>query len=425
MRFGGCGMSIDSRQEEGIRTLGPLGHGPGLGNRKGDSVGEVEARHTILIVDDTPANLAILSDTLKDHYRIRVALDGDHAIGLARERPMPDLILLDIMMPALDGYEVCRRLKANADTSHIPIIFVTAMSEVEDETLGLELGGVDYITKPISPAIVKARVKTHLALSEQARELGRLVSELASKAADLSKVNETLERRVADGVAEVERLSRMRRFFSPAVVELLLSGDAEDPLRSHRREVAAVFVDLRGYTAFTERSDPEEVMGVLAEFHASMGRLVMSHGGTLEHFAGDGMMIFFNDPVEIEKPALVAVRMAVAMQEQFRVLAETWQERGYDLQMGIGIAQGFATIGTIGFEGRRDYGVIGTVTNMAARLCAEAAGGHTLLSQRVHAAVGSAVQTETVGPLALKGFNRPVLAYSVVSVADLIDPVNA
>ena len=238
-------------------------------------------------------------------------------------------------------------------------------------------------------------------------------------------MNLTLERRVADGIAEVVRLGRMRRFFSPAVAELLLSGDAEDPLRSHRREVAAVFIDLRGYTAFTERSDPEEVMRVLGEFHNAMGRLVMSHGGTLEHFAGDGMMIFFNDPVEIDNPALVAMQMAIAMQAQFRLLAGDWQRRGYDLEMGIGIAQGFATIGAIGFEGRRDYGVIGTVTNMAARLCAEATGGQILMSQRVQAAIGSLVRTEPVGPLSLKGFVRPVLAHAVAGVVDAPDPGTA
>ena len=388
-------------------------------------MGEVDRRHTILVVDDTPANVAILSDALKAHYRITVALDGEQAVRLACERPMPDLILLDVMMPALDGYEVCRRLKANPETLNIPVIFVTAMNEVEDETLGLALGGVDYITKPISPAIVKARVKTHLALSEQTRELGRLVEKLEAQAAELSDANLTLERRVADGIAEVVRLGRMRRFFSPAVAELLLSGEAEDPLRSHRREVVAVFIDLRGYTAFTERSDPEEVMRVLGEFHNAMGRLVMNHGGTLEHFAGDGMMIFFNDPVEIDNPALVAMQMAVAMQAQFRLLAGDWQRRGYDLEMGIGIAQGFATIGTIGFEGRRDYGVIGTVTNLAARLCSEAAGGQILMSQRVQAAIGSLVRTEPVGPLSLKGFVRPVLAHAVAGVVEAPDPSTA
>ena len=368
---------------------------------------------TILIVDDTPANLALLSNVLKTAYRTKVAVDGEKALRLALSGTPPDLILLDIMMPGMDGYEVCRRLKANPATRNIPVIFVTAMSEVEDETKGLELGGVDYITKPISAAIVKARVKTHLAVSEHAREMGRMIATLEAQAGELSDLNRTLEERVAEGVTQVERLGRMKRFFSPAVVDLLLSGAAEDPLKTHRREISAVFVDLRGFTAFTETSDPEEVMRVIGEFHDAMGGLVMSHGGTLEHFAGDGMMIFFNDPVQVENPAGVAVRMAIAMQERFATLAHGWHRRGYDLAMGIGVAQGYATIGAIGFEGRRDYGVIGTVTNLAARLCAEAAGGQILISQRVQGCVADFARADSIGELTLKGFHRPVVAYAV------------
>ena len=233
------------------------------------------------------------------------------------------------MMPGMDGYEVCRRLKANPATRDIPVIFVTAMSEVEDETRGLELGGVDYVTKPISAPIVKARVKTHLALYQQAREMQRLIAKLEAQAGELAEWNRTLEQRVAEGVTKVDRLSRLKRFFSPSVVDLLLSGSAEDPLKSHRREIAAVFLDLRGFTTFTETSDPEDVMGVIGEYHEAMGRLVMAHGGTLERFAGDGIMIFFNDPVEVDNPAAEAVKMAIAMQERFATLAQGWHKRGY------------------------------------------------------------------------------------------------
>ena len=272
-------------------------------------------KQTILIVDDTPANLDVLVEILRPDYRTKVATSGDRALELVSAGAPPDLILLDIMMPGLNGYEVCKRLKANPATQNVPVIFVTAMSEVEDETKGLELGGVDYVTKPISPPIVKARIKTHLAVSEQARELERLVTRLQAQAAELSQLNQTLEQRVADGVGQLERMSRLKRFFSPSVVDLMLSGTVDDPLKSHRREVAAVFVDLRGFTAFTETSEPEDVMQVLGEYHEGMGQLVMAYGGTLEHFAGDGMMIFFNDPVEIDNPAAVAVRMAIAMQD--------------------------------------------------------------------------------------------------------------
>lgn len=380
-------------------------------------------RPSVLIVDDTPANLAILSEALKSVYRTKVALDGDKALKLAASYPPPDLILLDIMMPGMDGYEVCRRLKLNPSTSDIPVIFVSAMNEVEDETRGLELGGVDYVTKPISPAIVRARVKTHLAISEHAHERDRLIAQLEAQAEELSHLNQTLEQRVCDGVSQVERLGRLKRFFSPSVVDLLLSGSSEDPLISHRREIAAMFLDLRGYTAFTEVSDPEEVMKVIGEYHEAMGQLVMAHGGTLERFAGDGMMIFFNDPVQIENPAGAAVKMAIAMQERFAALSDGWRGRGYDLAMGIGVAQGYATIGAIGFEGRRDYGVIGTVTNLAARLCAEAAGGQILISQRVQSSVADFAHTHAIGEVTLKGFHRPVKAYSVSGFIEVMDQV--
>lgn len=377
---------------------------------------------TVLIVDDTPANLALLVEVLKSDYRTTVAISGEKALERVFSASPPDLILLDIMMPGLNGYEVCRRIKAQAATRAIPIIFVTAMGEVEDETRGLDLGGVDYVTKPISPAIVKARIRTHLAVSRQARELERMVQLLEVQAARLSEFNRTLEQRVAEGVGQVERLGRLKRFFSPAVVDLLLSGSAQDPLKSHRREVAAVFVDLRGFTAFTETSDPEDVMRVLGEYHEAMGQLVMAYGGTLEHFAGDGMMIYFNDPVEVENPAGVAVRMAIAMQERFSALVLGWHRRGFAISMGIGVAQGFATIGAIGFEGRRDYGVIGTVTNLAARLCGEAAGGQTLISQRVQGLVGDFARTEPVGELHLKGFHRAVPAFAVLGLLDATGP---
>jgi class 3 adenylate cyclase len=229
----------------------------------------------------------------------------------------------------------------------------------------------------------------------------------------LSELNRTLEQRIADGVTELERLGRLKRYFSPSVVDLMLSGHTDDPLKSHRREVAAAFVDLRGFTAFTETSDPEDVMLVINQYHDAMGALVMSHGGTLEHFAGDGMMIYFNDPIEIENPALVAVNMAIDMQARFADLVLGWHKRGYALSMGIGVALGFATIGAIGFEGRRDYGVIGNVTNLAARLCSEANGGQILISHRVHGFVSDHVCCEPLGSLQLKGFLNPVSVYAV------------
>jgi len=373
---------------------------------------------TILIVDDTPTNLALMVELLRPRYRTTVAINGERAIELVLGAEPPDLILLDIMMPGLNGYDVCRRIKAQPRARDIPIIFLSAMGAVEDETLGLELGGVDYVTKPIRPAIVKARIHTHLAMARQARERERMVARLEQQAAELSELNHTLEKRIADGVAQLERLGRLKRYFSPSVVDLMLSGNTEDPLKSHRREVAAAFVDLRGFTAFTETSDPEDVMLVINQYHDAMGALVMSYGGTLEHFAGDGMMIYFNDPIEIDNPALVAVSMAISMQVRFSALALDWHKRGYTLSMGIGVALGFATIGAIGFEGRRDYGVIGNVTNLAARLCGEARGGQVLISHRVNGFVSDHVFSEPLGDMQLKGFRNPVAVYAVSARVD-------
>ena len=377
---------------------------------------ETSKKQTVLIVDDTPANVALLSEVLKSDYRTKVAINGDKALQFAFSQDPPDLVLLDIMMPGISGYEVCERLKADPRTRDIPVIFVTAMSEVEDETKGLEVGGVDYVTKPISPPIVRARVKTQLALYEQKRQLGKLIGQLEAQAVELANWNRTLEQRVADGVAEVAKLGRMKRFFSPQVSELILRGGNDDPMKSHRREITVVFLDLRGFTAFAETAEPEEVMGVLHEYHGEMGHLIMAHQGTIEHFAGDGIMIFFNDPVVIDNPAAAAVRMSIAMQANFLPLMQRWKKRGYDLHMGIGIAKGYATIGIVGFEGRQDYSAIGSVCNLASRLCGEARGGQILVTQRVEAFVADFANTELVGELSLKGFHRPVPTFSVLGL---------
>jgi len=212
----------------------------------------------------------------------------------------------------------------------------------------------------------------------------------------------------------VESLSRLKRFFSPQLAEAIVTGGADDPLKTHRREVTVVFLDLRGFTAFAGSADPEEVMGVLREYHAEMGKLILEHEGTLERFTGDGMMIFFNDPVQVDDPAERAVRMAVAMRDQVTTLIGRWRKRGHDLGLGVGIAQGYATIGAIGFEGRWDYGAIGNVTNLAARLCGEAQPGQILLSARVASEVEALVETEDMGALTLKGFARSIPAFNLL-----------
>jgi class 3 adenylate cyclase len=217
-------------------------------------------------------------------------------------------------------------------------------------------------------------------------------------------------------VTQLDRLSRLRRFFSPQLADLIVDGGAQDPLETHRRDVTVVFLDLRGFTAFAETAEPEEVMGVLREYHAAMGALVLGHEGTLERFAGDGMMVFFNDPVPVPDAPERAVRMALAMRDRVGELGVRWKKRGHELDVGIGIAQGFATIGAIGFEGRLDYGAVGTVTNLAARLCGEAKAGQILVSQRLLGAVEALAEAEPVGELSLKGFSRPVPAFNVVGL---------
>ena len=232
---------------------------------------------------------------------------------------------------------------------------------------------------------------------------------------DLSKLNQQLEHRVADQVGEIERMSRLRRFLPPQVADLIVASGTEKQLESHRREITALFCDLRGFTGFSESSDPEDVMALLRDYHAAIGEIIFKYSGTLERFAGDGVMVIFNDPVPVENPATQAVLMALEMRETIGALIEKWKRLGHDLGFGIGIAHGFATLGTIGFEGRFDYAAIGTVSNVASRLCDEAKPGQILISPRVLMAVEDAVTTEPVGEFTLKGIRRPMAAHDVIA----------
>ncbi len=368
----------------------------------------------ILIADDNPMNVDILQTRLAVHgYEILTATDGEKALAVAREQ-QPDLILLDLMMPKMDGLEVCRHLKSDSSLPFMPVIMVTAKADSKDIVAGLDAGGDEYLTKPVDQAALVARVKSMLRIKALHDTVQEQAARLEAQSIQLAEWNKTLEKRVAEQVAQLERLGRLKRFFSPHLAELIVAGDQEDPLKSHRREVTVVFLDLRGFTAFAETSEPEEVMGVLREYHAEMGRLILTHEGTLERFTGDGMMIFFNDPVPVPNPAERAIRMAVAMRDRVAELVQKWRKRGYDLDFGVGIAQGYATIGAIGFEGRWDYGAIGTVTNLAARLCGEARPGQILISQRLLGTMEELVEVEPVGELALKGFSRPVTAHNVL-----------
>lgn len=366
----------------------------------------METRARILIADDNPDNLVIFRTRLAAHdYEIVEATDGEEALAAARER-RPDLILLDIMMPKMDGIEVCRRLRSDPATPFMPIIMVTAKTGSQDVVAALEAGADEYLTKPVDHGALVARVKSMLRLKA-------LHDTVQGQNAKLAEWNTTLEKRVSEQLSQLENLSRLKRFFSPQLAEAILAGGAGDPLVSHRREVVVVFLDLRGFTIFAELSEPEDVMRVLREYHAEMGRLILEHEGTLERFTGDGIMIFFNDPVVVPNPAERALRMAVAMRERVGEISIRWRKHGHDLSLGIGIAQGYATIGAIGFEGRLDYGAIGAVTNLAARLCAEAEGGQILTNRKTLTEFEQLVEAEPIGELRLKGFAKPVSAFSV------------
>ncbi len=354
----------------------------------------------LLVVDDTPVNLKLLADLLgAKGYGVVTASAGLEALEKV-EKERPDLVLLDVMMPGMSGYEVCKKIREHPATVMLPVVMVTALDPAQERVKGIEAGADDFLTKPINQQELLARVRSLLRIKALHDEL--------------TEWNKLLERRVEEQVAQLERLGRLKRFFSPQLAEMIVSGDAEDPLKSHRREVTVVFLDLRGFTSFAETSEPEEVMGVLREYHAEMGRLILDHDGTLERFTGDGMMIFFNDPVPVPDAPQRALRMAVAMRDRVDELLVKWRKRGYELDFGVGVAQGYATIGAIGFEGRMDYGAIGTVTNMAARLCGEAKPRQILVSQRVLGAVENLVDVEELGGLALKGFARPVPAFNVL-----------
>jgi adenylate cyclase len=363
-------------------------------------------------------NVDILQTRLAVHgYEILTATDGEEALAMARAQ-QPDLILLDIMMPKMDGIEVCRLLKSDGALPFIPIIMVTAKADTKDIVAGLEAGADEYLTKPVDQAALVARVKSMLRIKALHDTVQEQATRLEAQSLQLAEWNRTLEQRVADQLAELERIGRLKRFFSPQLAELIVSTGEDRLLESHRREVTVVFCDLRGFTAFAETTEPEEVMGVLREYHTALGELIFRFEGTLERFTGDGLMVFFNDPVPCPEPAAQAVRMALAMRLRAGELTETWRKRGHHLDFGVGIAQGYATLGKIGFEGRFDYAAIGTVTNLAARLCGEANGGQILISQRVYAAVEALALAEPVGELSLKGFVKPVPAFSLHEIKD-------
>jgi adenylate cyclase len=362
----------------------------------------------VLAVDDQPANLRLLDAVLSPNgYRVITASSGEQALELMHSSGV-DLVLLDIVMPGIDGYEVCRRIRSEPSTAFLPVVMITASGE-QEKTQAIKAGADDFINKPFHQGELLARVAS-------LARIKRYHDTIAQQAAELAQWNAELESRVHTQLEELQRVNRLRRFLSPQVAELVINSGDDSFLRSHRREIVVVFCDLRGFTSFAEASEPEEVMSVLGEYHATLGELIFRYQGTLERFTGDGLMVFFNDPIPVDEPARRAVEMALAMRDRVETLTGGWSRLGHDLGFGVGIAQGFATLGRIGYEGRFDYAAIGSVTNLAARLCAEAGSGQVLVAQRVFSAVESQAVGESVGVLELRGFSRSIRAFNVSSM---------
>ena len=363
---------------------------------------------TILAVDDLPQNLRLLDAILSPRgYRVLTAASGEEALAMLPGSGV-DLVLLDILMPGMDGYEVCRRIRLTPGSEFLPVVMITASGD-QEKVRAIEAGADDFVSKPLNQGELLARVAS-------LARVKRYQDTIERQSAELAQWNTELEARVDAQVAELQRVNRLRRFLSPQLVDLVIESGDEGFLSSHRREIVVVFCDLRGFTPFAESSEPEEVMHVLAEYHRALGELIYRFEGTLERFTGDGLMVFFNDPIPVDDAAERAVAMAVAMRDRVSDLAAGWHRRGHDLGFGIGIAQGYATLGRIGFEGRFDYAAIGSVTNLAARLCGEAVSGQVLVAQRVFSATEGLAIGETVGELELRGFSRPIRVFDVTGI---------
>ena len=357
------------------------------------------------MIDDVPQNVRLLEALLASHgYSVTTASSGPEALEKVAVE-VPDLVLLDIQMPGMNGYEVCRRLRADPTTQFLPVVMVTS-SDTEVRIHALEAEADDFITKPFDRQELLLRVRSLVRIKQYH-------DTIQSQAAELAEWNRTLEARVGEQVEELEKMSRLRRFLSPTLAELILS-QGESILESHRREIAVLFADLRGWTTFSATTEPEEVMGVIRSFHEAMGNLILEFEATVGWFAGDGLMVWFNDPLPCTDASAHAVRLAVEMRETMAELRAKWRKRGHELDFSVGIALGYATLGRIGFDGRYDYGAVGSVMNLASRLCDEAGSGQILVSERVVSEVEALVDAEPAGQLTLKGFVKPVAAFRIV-----------
>jgi len=353
----------------------------------------------ILIVDDEPFNLDLLEQELQDQgYTIERAGDGAEALEKVPSF-LPDVILLDYMMPNMNGLEVLKRLRADEKHKSIPVILLTAKATQQDKIRGLDAGADDYVIKPFDSFELLARVRAMLRIKEMHDTL--------------EEWNRTLAGRVKQQVEELERMNRLKRYLSPQIAATIL-GDDDSLFKTHRREITAVFLDLRGFTAFSDSAEPEEVMEVLHSYHGEMGKLIFQFEGTLERFMGDGIVVIFNDPISCADHCQKAARMALEMRDRVKELRAAWSKQGYDLDLGVGLAAGYATLGTVGFEGRMDYGTVGNLPNLAARLCAEAKGGQILTDQKTMSKLESFVEAQPLQEVQLKGLSRPVMAFNIV-----------
>ncbi len=347
----------------------------------------------ILVVDDEPDLEALILQKFRHKIqngtvRFLFAREGVEALAVLKANGGIDLVVADINMPKMDGLSLLQRLQESEEK--VSTIIVSAYGDMANIRTAMNRGAFDFLTKPI--------------------DFADLETTIAKTIRHVEILREAQQRR-----AEAERAySQLRRFLSPQVADLIVSSGTEKQLESHRREITALFCDLRGFTGFSESSDPEDVMALLREYHTAIGKIIHKHGGTLERFAGDGVMVIFNDPVPLPNPALTAVQMALDMRAAVGALLEKWRRLGHQLGFGIGISHGYATLGTIGFEGRFDYAAIGTVSNVASRLCDAAQPGQILISPRVLLAVENAMTVELAGELTLKGISRPIMVHNVI-----------
>ena len=382
----------------------------------------------ILIVDDEPLNRELLEQELELlDYETVTAVDGRDALHRLTEDAI-DLILLDIMMPEVDGFEVLRRLKRDDSLLHIPVIMISSLDDLASVVSCIELGAEDYLPKPFDTVLLKARIGAclekkqlhdrevvHLRqIEQQLEEIQEKSRQVEEQAAKLAEWNQKLEERVNEQVKRIGRLDRLKRFLSPHVAELVTESNNESLLESHRQYITTLFCDLRGFTAFSENIEPEESMELLRSYHEEIGRLVFKFDGTIDHRAGDGLMVIFNDPVPCDAPVEQSLNLAFAMRDRIRELAKVWQKRGYELGFGIGITSGYATLGIVGFEGRFDYTANGNVVNLAARLCDIAKNDQIIISQNVYSEIENLVDAKPLPDLHLKGIRRPVRAFNVV-----------